>query len=99
MSFMDYFNLGEVKYKVVFSSSTNNRIQSTTGQLGFYNTKEEAMKDIRKRLPNTIVAIIKAVSGSATLYKKKSTSGRIAKWEKIAKYYVDVKTMKIKKVK
>lgn len=99
MGFMDYFNLGDAKYKVIFSTSTNNRLQSTTGQLGFYKTKEEAVRDIKKRLPNTIIAIMEPVSGTATLYKRKNTSGRVAKWEKIAKYRVNLKTMKIEKSK
>ena len=59
----------KAKYKAVFSSSTYDSPTSISGQLGYYDTLEEAVTNIADRLPN-IGGLFGEWLGSAKLYKK-----------------------------
>lgn len=91
MGILNYFNLGDAKYKALFSISTKEgvfRTNSTTGQLGFYDTKKDALADIKKRLPNTVGLF--GTVGRATLFERMGIKKPV-KWKKIAKYTIDLK--------
>jgi hypothetical protein len=70
----------KAQYKAVFSTSTYDSPTSISGQLGYYDTLEEAVTDIADRLPN-IGGIFGRWLGTAKLFKKVN-----GKWKYHGKY-------------